>query len=250
MGALPDFAIIGAQKGGTTTLHQLLVGHPRVRRPFGKEMHYFSHRYDRGLEWYKNRFPAPDGPGTITGEASPYYLFHPHAPRRMAGVLPDARLIALLRNPVDRAYSHYNMLANRGIEPLSFEEALGAEPGRVGGETERMLADERYVSFDHQYFSYLSRGIYVDQLRAWEEYFERGHLFLLKSEDFFERTPQTMRLVLDFLGLPYREPEGRSIWLKGEYDREMNPKTRRRLEEYYEPHNRRLYEYLGVDLGW
>ncbi len=253
LGALPDFIIIGAQKGGTTTLFRLLIRHPGVRRPTRKELHYFSTRYHRGLEWYRDCFPAPDRAGgreTITGEASPYYLFHPHAPKRVARAVPRARLIALIRNPVDRAYSHYKMLANMGEELLSFEDALEAEPERLRGETERMLADERYASFNHQYFSYLSRGIYVDQLARWAEHFEKEQMLVLKGEDFYERVPETMRLVLDFLGLPEWEPEGRTIWKKGEYDQEMHPSTRLRLEDYFEPHNRRLYEYLGVDLGW
>ena len=216
-------------------------------------MHYFSLRFDQGLDWYRSCFPAPrqeNGRSTITGEASPYYLFHPHAPRRMAEAVPRARLIALLRNPVDRAYSHYRMIVGFGREPLPFEEALTAEEARLSGEKAKMLADERYHSFAHQYLSYLSRGIYVDQLIHWSKFFSDEQMLVLKSEDFFERTPETLKLVLDFLGLPDWEPEAWKIILKGEYDQEMDPATRRRLEEYFEPHNRRLYEYLGVDLGW
>jgi hypothetical protein len=259
-GALPDFVIIGAQKGGTTSLYRLLAQHPYVRPAVEKELHYFSLFFDRGVEWYRSCFPAlrqENVQSTITGEASPYYLFHPHAPRRMAEAVPRARLIALLRNPVDRAYSHYNhevttvsRLFGAGVEPLTFAEALQLEELRLRGEGDKMLEDERYVSFNHQHFSYLSRGIYVDQLIHFSKFFNGEQILVLKSEDFFERTPETLKLVLDFLGLPEWEPEAWEIFLKGEYDRELDPATRQRLEEYFEPHNRRLYEYLGVDLGW
>jgi len=135
---------------------------------------------------------------TLTGEASPYYLFHPHAPRRMVETVPRARLITLLRNPVDRAYSHYQMIVRFGREPLTFEEALAAEQARLSGEVSKMLADERYQSFPHQYLSYLSRGIYVDQLMHWSKFFSDDQMLVLKSEDFFERTPETLCVALDF----------------------------------------------------
>lgn len=168
----------------------------------------------------------------------------------MSETVPRARLIALLRNPVDRAYSHYQMVANMGQETLPFEDAIEAEGARLRGEEARMLEDEHYFSFAHQYFSYLSRGFYVDQLVRWSKYFDREQLLILKSEDFFERPAERFRYVIDFLGLPAWEPVAWKIVLKGEYERELNPATRQRLEEYFEMHNLRLYEYLGVDFGW
>lgn len=173
-GSLPDFVIIGAQKSGTTSLYHVLSQHPYVRPAARKELHYFSIFFHRGLDWYRSCFPSPEqeaGRSTITGESSPYYLFHPHAPRRMAEALPQTRLIVLLRNPVDRAYSHYQMIANFGHEPLTFEEAIEAEEVRLSGEKAKMLDDGQYFSFAHQYFSYLAKGIYVDQLAYWSKFF-------------------------------------------------------------------------------
>jgi hypothetical protein len=252
-GALPDFVIIGAQKSGTTSLYHLLARHPYVEPAATKELHYFDGLLGEGVEWYRRCFPAPrwkDGRRTITGEATPYYLFHPHAARRMAEVIPQARLIALLRNPVDRAYSHYHQVAKRGFEPLGFEDAIEAEEERLRVEKARMLEDEHYASFSYQRFSYLSRGIYVDQLLHWSKYFSDEQMLVLKSEDFFERTPETLKLVLDFLRLPEWEPESPEVRKRGEYQQQMNPATRKRLEEFFEPHNHRLYEYLGRDFGW
>ncbi len=119
-----------------------------------------------------------------------------------------------------------------------------------------MLADENYVSPNHRKFSYLSRGIYVNQLMEWHEYFGRDRMLVLNSEAFFAAPLEALKPVLEFLGLPnWEPPESRSIRAdsntrhEGTYER-MSPDTRRRLETYFEPHNRRLYEYLELDFGW
>jgi hypothetical protein len=251
--ALPDFVIVGANKCGTTSLYHLLAQHPYVEPAASKELQFFDEFFDLGVEWYRRCFPSPrweDGRRTITGEATPSYLFHPHAAKRMAEVVPHAQLIALLRNPVDRAYSHYNQVVRRGFEPLRFEEAIEAEEARLRGERDRMLEDERYFSDDHRSFSYLSTGIYVEHLQRWAKFFPREQMLVLKSEDFFDNPKQTLKLAFDFLDLPDWEPKAYEVRKKGTYEEGMEPATRRRLEEYFEPHNRRLYDYLGTDFGW
>lgn len=252
VGGTPDFVIIGAQKCGTTFLYDLLSQHPHVEPAAKKEVHYFDRRFDKSLGWYRSHFPPPiwkEGQRSITGEATPYYLFHPHAARRMAEVVPRARLIVLLRDPVDRAYSSYHHQVRAGRETLGFEEAIEAEEARLRGERERMLEDEQYAGFNYQHFSYLSRGIYVDQLVQWSKFFSGDQMLVLKSEDLFDRMPEALEPVLDFLGLPRWRSETSQPRLKGSY-LPMNPATRQRLQDYFEPHNRRLYEYLGEDLGW
>ena len=232
MGALPDFVIIGAQKCGTTSLYHLLTRHPLVEPAASKELHFFDSLYDEGIEWYRECFPLPkwkDGRTTITGEATPGYLFHPLAPERMAKMVPEARLIALLRNPVDRAYSQYHQRVRKGRETRSFEEAVGAE----NPDTE-----------------YLARGIYVDQLLRWSRFYDRDQMLVLKSEEFFERPLDILKLVLNFLDLPEWQPDVWEIRKKGGYEEGIDPSVRRRLEEYFEPHNQRLYEYLGVEFRW
>lgn len=252
----PDFVIIGAQKCGTTFLYRrLLSQHPHVEPARKKEIHYFDlwKHYDRGGDWYRSHFPPPtwnEGRRSLTGEASPYYLFHPHAARRMAEVVPQVRLIAVLRNPVDRAYSSYQHAIRKGTESVpTFEEAVELEETRLRGERDKMLADERYDSLNLRRFSYLSRGVYADQLMEWSRFFSDAQMLVLKSENLFERTPDTLKLVLNFLDLPGWEPEARESRKERKYP-PMNPDTRRRLRSYYDPHNQRLYEYLGVDFGW
>jgi hypothetical protein len=248
----PDFVIIGTQKGGTTFLYDLLGQHPNVQPAMRKEIHYFDRYFDKGTDWYLSRFPTPtwmDGRKSITGEATPYYLFHPHAARRMAQAAPQARLIALLRDLVDRAHSSYRHQARQGRETLEFEEALEAEETRLRGERDRMLEDEHYASFNYQHFTYLSRGIYVDQLMEWSKFFSRDQMLVLKSEDLFDQTENVLKNVLDFLDLPDWEPEATQPSHAYNYPG-MSAATRQRLCDYFEPHNRRLYEYLGEDFGW
>jgi sulfotransferase family protein len=257
-GALPDFVIIGAKKCGTTSLYRLLTQHPHVERAALKEPHYFLTHFDEGIEWYRRCFPPPrwkDGRRSITGEATPGYLYHPLVPERMAKVVPQAHLIALLRNPVDRAYSDYQQVARKGQEPRTFEEAVEEameveKTHPLPQEDETSEYPQRASFDDALYYEYLSRGIYVDQLLPWSRFFDDEQMLVLKSEDFFERELDTLKVVLDFLGLPDWEPEAWEIRKKGKYEQKMDPVTRKRLEDYFGPHNRRLYEYLGVDFGW
>jgi hypothetical protein len=238
-GALPDFVIIGAPKCGTTFLYHLLTKHPHVEPAAFKETSYFNLLFEKGIQWYRGCFLPPrwkDGRRTITGEASPGYLIHPHAAERMANVIPEARLIAMLRNPVDRTYSDYQFFEVRhGREKGTFEEIIAAYLDRPHGE------------------NLLQKSIYVDHLLCWSSFFSEEQMLVLESEDFFECPQEMLKRVLDFLDLPDWTPTASDLQNrhnKGSYEQPMNPITRRRLEEYFEPHNQRLYEYLGEDFGW
>lgn len=241
LGSLPDFLIIGAQKCGTGSLYHLLVRHPDVIAATKKEVHYFDKNFDKELSWYRAHFPAlspEDRKSTVTGEASPYYLFHPLAAERVSEVVPNVRLMVLLRNPVDRAYSHYQARIRREHESLSFEEAL---------EADLQMIEE---GVGHRRASYLTRGIYVDQIQHWHGFFDPDRMLVLKSEDFFADMTGGLGQVLDFLDLAAWEPRNPGSRNKGGYKETMKPATREWLENYYEPHNQRLYDYLGFDFGW
>jgi len=257
---LPDFVIIGAQKCGTSSLYSYVTQHPWVAPCSEKEVHFFDMNvhFCLGLEWYRAHFISSmyksyvkraHGYELITGEATPYYLFYPHAPERIFQVLPKAKLIALLRNPVDRAYSHYHHQFQRGRETLSFEDAIAAEPERLSGEREKILADESYDSFNHAHYSYLGRGLYVEQLQAWEKWFPREQMLVLESEKFFADPAIGMKRVWQFLQLSDWSPGGYKKFNVGSYQN-MNNATRRRLLEYFALHNQRLFEYLGVTFAW
>jgi hypothetical protein len=259
VGRLPDFVVIGAQKCGTGSFYNLLTMHPNVERAAVKEVHYFDKKenFSKGIEWYRRCFPPPereDGRRSITGEASPSYLISRHAPERLAEAVPQARLIVLLRNPVDRAYSHYHMAVRNGNELRSFEEVVEEDLAWLLEEEDETshlgLADSPDSGGSGKpMHPYLRRGIYVDQLLRWREFFGDGQLLVLRSKDLFGRPQESLKLVLEYLDLPHWEPKIPFHKAKHRYE-PMNPATRRRLEEFFEPHNRRLYDQLGVDLGW
>lgn len=261
MRLMPDFLVIGAQKCGTTSLYHYLVEHPLIVSPTRKQMHFFDNNFDKGVTWYRTHFPSSlykyyfkqvHKQDFITGEATPYYIFHPLAPARVAKLLPHAKFVLLLRNPVDRAYSHYNHEVRKGTEKLSFAEALDKEPERLAGETEKMRADERYYSFNHQRYSYLSRGVYVDQLLAWYNYFPQERFLVLTSEDFYAKPNVVVKEIVSFLNLPpfpgIDEKEF-PYYNQGSY-KKMDEAMRTRLIDYFKPHNQRLYDLLGRHLGW
>jgi len=256
---LPDFLIIGTKRGGTTSLYNYLLAHPRVAPLFPaaqniKGVHFFDTNFGRGLAWYRSHFPtrvarmASRRPWVV-GEASPYYLHHPHAPRRAREVAPGARLIVLLRNPIERAYSHYKERVRNGSEPLTFQEALAAEPERLAGETDRMREDPAYVSFAHEHQSYKSQGIYLPQVQAWMSQYPEAQFCVIRSEDLFVDPVAVYRRVLGFLNLPPWEPPTFRRFNFHPSDG-MPASVREELTAFFAPHNQRLAESLGMDLGW
>ncbi|HHT9137186.1 MAG TPA: sulfotransferase family protein [Candidatus Wunengus sp. YC60] len=256
---LPDFLIVGAQKCGTSSLYRNLVKHPSVIPAFVKEIYFFNTKYfQKGVKWYRAYFPLLPYKyyvtrickrDFLTGEATPGYIFHPHAPRRIFELLPDVKIIVLLRNPVDRAYSHYYHEVRKKRESLSFEDAIKMEEERLRGEFDKIINDENYYSFNYLHYSYLSRGIYVEQLQRLHQYFKKEHILIIKSEDFFKDSQATIEKVLQFLGLPGWQPTDFKKVNVGSYQK-MDPAVRSRLLDYFEPHNHRLYEYLGINFGW
>jgi hypothetical protein len=257
---LPDFIIIGAMRCGTTSLHRYLSQHPCVRVPETKELHFFDQQFAKGLSWYRRLFPTyldrlraqwRTGHRLVTGESTPYYLFNPHAPSRVCEAVPRAKLIVLLRDPVDRAYSHYVYEVKHGRETLPlFEAALDAEPSRLSGELEKMLSDPAYFSFEHGHHAYQARGIYVDQIMSWRQFFPAAQMLVLTSEELFEDPPAAYGRVLAFLGLPPHTLAAWDVHNASDYSEPLAADLHERLSKYYAPHNQRLYEYLGVDYGW
>ncbi len=250
---LPDFLIIGAQKAGTTSLASYLAAHPSVVSPRYKEVHFFDLNYGNGIEWYRSHFPLGRrrrlksllrGRRLRAGDATPYYLLHPRAAHRASVLMPRARIIVLLRDPVNRAYSHYHHECLLKTESLSFEEAIDAEPARIAGEVDRLEADESYESFNYQHFTYLARGIYSEQISRWLQYYRPVQLLVLSSEQFFAAPAQEYQKVLKFLGLPHWELPSYRAELAGSYP-PMQEATRKRLREYYASHNRNLRQYLN-----
>jgi|SRR5579872_4411298 len=263
--ALPDFLIIGAQKGGTTSLYLYLNEHPNIGGAVIKEVNFFDKNYHLHLPWYRTQFPIPlrkmytrniRKQNYLIGEASPSYLLYPHTPGRVAELLPDVKLIALLRNPVERAYSQYRHNVARGFEQLSFADAIDAEEERTRTEKAKVLGNKQYNGIAFYRYSYLARGVYVDQLNHWLDFFPREQLLILKSEELYSEPGTIFKHTLAFLDVPVLIPESLQKEFKPYNKSEdtlsskIDPATRERLVTYFEPHNARLYELVGRDFGW
>ena len=246
--ALPGAMIIGAMKCGTSSLHNYLAQHPQVIPPLRKEVHFFDVNYGRGESWYRANFGRAGEPG-LNFESSPYYLYHPLAPERASRMVPQARLIVLVRDPVRRAYSHYWHERDKGREKLSFEDAVAAEPDRLGIDEERLARGEIERSAAHQRFSYLGRGRYAEQIERWLRFYPRERLLCLRFEDLAADPLAVLNQSLAWLDLPAVA----SARLEARNTRKyppITPGTAERLKLYFEPHNRALEALLGRPLGW
>ena len=249
--ALPHFIIIGAQKAGTSSFYTYLARHPQVQRALRKEVHYFDLNYRRGEAWYRAHFPpvaalAPSD--QITGEASPYYMAHPHALNRIMRDLPEVKLIALLRNPVERTISHYFHEKRHGTEPLSLIDAVMAEDRLTENEWTRMSKDQSYNSVWQRRYSYIFRSNYINQLRQVLPLRTENRLLLLKAEDLFEKPAETMARSYEFLGLePFTEPQAYPAFNKGRTSRVSN-QDRAVLADLLQPAVLELERETGI--GW
>lgn len=271
--ARPDFLIIGAQKSGTTALHDYLAGHPDIAAPFEKELYYFSpesfyahpgcpgyERYRRiaegdfdpairkaTLRWYHSRFPVPvPGRPRLNFEATACYLFFPEAARRIHAYRPEMKLIVVLRDPVERAFSAWNMARTWTDYPSSlmqdqrsFERALFDELGQLEHERKTLKSD------------YLRMGIYHEQLRPYFDLFPREQILIFGRDELLTERPATMDAVCRFLGVrPFPRDTAWPERHVGTYAGTMAPATRDFLAEFYAPHNEALFELIGREFAW
>ncbi len=246
--SLPDFLIIGTQKGGTTSLFRYLSDHPQVAPGRKKEIRFFDKRFHRGVDWYRAHYPprwrrhlyrATRARRLVTGEATPTYLYWPAAPVRVRAVVPNVRLVALLRDPVARAYSHYHHGVRAGREPRTFgvaveEEIEGIERGDPPAK-----------------FAYVARGLYARQLERWWSVFPREQLQILASEDLYKDPDRVVADVCGFLGIRPPGPAGRRrrAYNRHPYER-ADAATWDRLTEFFRDENRTLFERLGREFAW
>jgi hypothetical protein len=254
----PGFIMIGGQRCGTTSFFRTLRAHPQLMSArYRKGINYFDLNYDRGLNWYLGHFPVEQVARTRTSgygepvafEASGYYLYHPFAIERLARDLPDVKLLVMLRDPVERAFSAYKHEYARGYEQETFERALELEDERLAGEADRMRDDISYESLSHRHHSYRHRGHYAEQLERVLAHFPAGQLHVMDSEAYFAEPARQYRAVLEFLGLRPFEPST-FAQVNARPGAPMPPETRKFLEEYFIPHNERLAELLGRPLSW
>jgi hypothetical protein len=253
---LPHFVIIGAQKAGTTSLIRYLRDHPDVLlEPGVGEVHFFDNHWERDELFYRSHFPRTSrlerhaqqtNRTTLTGEKTPYYLFHPLVPERAAKTIPDAKLIALLRNPAERAASHHKMNVNAGNETLPFADAIDAEDERVKPALQAIVEGRAPAGGGPaNLYSYVARGRYAEQLDRWSQYYPREHLLVLRSEDLLTDPEQTYASVLQFLDLAPHHPEFvRYNAARKPYA--VDPAVRDKLDALFAEPNRRLAAEYGI----
>jgi len=261
---LPDYLIIGSKRGGTTSLYNYLLRHPGVMRMFPasrdlKSTDYFFRR-GRSEAWYRSHFPTASerarrardlGYAPVSGEASPYYCWDPRVAGFAREVAPEVKSILLIREPIRRAWSHYQERVQNGVEPLSFMDALDAEDERLSGERERMAADPTYYSTSFDWYGYRSRGEYLGQIENWVASFPREQLLVLRSEDLYADTQATFDRVCSFLGLPIIEmPTRKTFNATWRTKDDVPDEVRARLVPHFAEHNARLAAFLGHELNW
>lgn len=251
---LPNLLIIGAQRCGTSSLFKYLGAHPQCKASVRKEIRFFTEFHDRGVDWYRAHFPIArrqNGSPLVFFEATPDYLLDPRAPRRATELMPDVRVIVLLRDPVKRAYSQYWHNRRLGSEPVpSFEEAVKREPERIGPWIEQVeKRPDQPASKMFLRYSYLERGRYGKHLESWMSAIDDpGRILVLRSEDLFKDTDATFQEILRFLDLPEWRPEKyRNFSYQGERPSypPMTDECRAWLAEEFAPDTRRLRELLG-----
>jgi hypothetical protein len=251
---LPSFIIAGVQKGGTTSLSSYLKKHPDVWIARGKEAWFFDKDYPKGLNYYRLHFPSIAAKRCnsklIAGDASPSYIFNPRVPERIQKHLPECKIILLLRNPIDRAYSHYKHMQRIGVEPeATFEAAIALESKRLSGEVEKILDTSFYFSEAREQFGYLEKGIYYPQVRRFLDAFDRSSLLILNSEDFFVMPDKIMKKIENFLNLKHHNFDVFPVFNQGDRST-LHPETRIQLRQFFQPHNEQLFELLGTSYSW
>ncbi|MHA1337414.1 MAG: sulfotransferase domain-containing protein [Promethearchaeota archaeon] len=204
---LPNFLGVGAQKAGTTTLYDLLKQHPNIYLPRRKEIHFFDKEsnYKKGISWYENEFFSEVKGQKAIGEITPIYMYLDCVPKRIYESLgKEVKLIFILRNPIDRAYSHYWMSFSRGYEKETFENAIELEKERL-----------KRGPFEKSHFSYIDRGFYSKQIKRYLKYFSKENMLFIIFEQFIRNIPDTLYRVYNFLEV---EPN-----INFDYNKKSNP---------------------------
>lgn len=250
---LPNFLILGAHKAGSSSLYLNLIKHPDVLPALTKEIMYFDAYYG-STTWYRANFPLKKEYDEIVaksgicriGEATPQYLFHPLAPRRVKNLLPNAKFLVVLRNPIDRAFSHYNHNVRKKIEPLSFQQALEERQDSLKKAREMTLDEDIEASRYYERYSYLDKGKYAQQLESWFKIFPKEQFFIFKTDDF---VPETWLEIYKFLDLSNFELGKDEKFSVGKYQ-PMEESSRKWLREYFKPYNEKLSKMLNIELDW
>ncbi len=253
---LPDFIIIGVGRCGTTSLYYDICEHPCVLKAAYDELGFFDSNFELGLNWYKSLFPTVFKKNrvksqhgiVITGEDTPSYIRRPWAAKRILETLPKSKLIVILRNPINRTYSHYHLGVRDGNEKRSFEDTIKEDVKTLEhAKSSNIAENEYYQSIVEK--SYLARGFYAEQLKIWMNLFPKEQLTVISTEDLATDPHKTLGQVFSFLGLPEYKVKNPQKQKAAKYP-QMNSETRKFLADYFRPYNQQLYDLLGRKFEW
>ena len=258
----PELLVIGAKRGGTTSLWRYLDSHPGVlptvpRLQNIKGTYFFDENWGRGERWYLSHFPTKIarslterrlGYPPVAFEASPYYLFHPLAAERARSVAPDALVVAVLRDPVERAFSHWKERRNH-TEHLDFAAALAAERERTAGEEQRLIQGRIATSFAHRHETYVAQGCYAPMLERWIDAFGRDQLIVTAAEDFYADPQALCDQITDRLGLDRHVLDNTDPY-NAEPSSDMQAGIRSGLRAQLAPHIEAVEDLLGRAMPW
>lgn len=250
---MPSFLIIGVQKGGTTSLLDYLCRQPHVVPAFIKEPHFFDLNFSKGPKWYRSFFPlrshmkhlekANSGSNVHTGEASPYYIYHPKAARRVTELLSDVKVIVALRDPTERAFSHYRHNVRKGREKRAFSQAVSEELAMGPKRCDELRRCSSAEDYDVRHFNYLGRGLYYYQLEDWYERLGSEQILVIRSEDFFNGNSAALARVCSFLGI---EGSPTAPHANAGIPGEWGARLRSQIREFYSEPNQELSRNLGI----
>ena len=246
---LPDFIISGTVRSGTTSLYYNICEHPSVLPASYDEIGFFDSNYHLGINWYRSMFPTEkemkqvkkETNFAITGEDTPFYFWKKEAAERIFQDIPNSKIIIIFRNPVDRAYSNYNLGIRKKTESLSFEDAIDEEMNFLKTHSFRDAVDRRR--------SYLSKGLYENQIKIWLDNFPREQIHILCTEDMKKNPKESLLKIFQFLGIPnytLKNPQKQKL---AEY-KKVDDKTREKLLTFYEPYNQKFFETIQEKFDW
>jgi hypothetical protein len=246
---MPSFFLIGAQKAGTTSLYYHLINHPSIIRPKRKEVFFFNNvvSYNKGISDYKSNFPVYIPwlhARKHTLDATTAYLGSPLCAARIKQHVPNARFIVMLRNPVDRAFSHYKMSVRLGFEKASFSEAVEQENDRIA----YGLKNEH--NYHLQRLGYVAKGMYAAQLEKWFEVIDRKNFFIIELNEWSAAPAEIFRGLQKFLNIPYYNPDSFKILNESPDEGQMDNEIKQKLSEIFREPNKKLYNLLNVNYNW
>ncbi len=261
----PDFIIIGSGRAGTTSLYSYLIQHPNIMTSFSHreqkvaDLHFFEYMISSSTNWYRSHFPTNISKkllqlrtkdSVISGEFTSTYMYHPSVPKRIFDLIPNIKLIVILRNPVDKVYSAFSQQFQFKEFTTSFEEYIESELKRI-----KIIENKPDLKTFNEDFesiavpNILRHGIYHTYLKNWLDIFPKKQIYVLDSKDLHDNTQETLDNIFKFLEIQPVNISDTSKINVGNYSK-MDKLTRRKLLDFFTPFNDKLNDLLGTKFHW